>query len=130
MTPRRLVLIVSALVSVLVVAGCKKETKLKVTDMDPMTGDFAGERVRFSGHGFSTVKREVEVFFGTKKARVLRIEGDNTIVVDAPGGEVNEEVEVLLIFEPGGEYTVPKKFKYVKKEAADVGDLDTTPDKK
>jgi hypothetical protein len=126
MTPRRLLLIVSAL---LLLAACKKETKLKVTDMDPMTGDFTGERVTFSGHGFRTVQREVEVFFGTRKGYVRRI-SDDEIVVDAPGGEVNEEVEVLLIFEPGGEYTVPKKFKYVKHEAADVGDLDTSSKKK
>jgi len=128
MTPRRLLIIVSTL---LLLVACKKETKLKVTDMSPMTGDFGGERVTFKGHGFSSGgKREVEVYFGAKKAHVLRVEGDDTIIVDAPGGEVNQEVEVLLIFEPGGEYTVPKKFKYVKHEAADVGDLDTSTDGK
>ncbi len=125
MSPRRLLIIVSALL-LLGLAACKKETKLKVTDMSPMNGDFGGERVTFKGHGFATGgKREIEVFFGDKKAHVLRVEGDDTIIVDAPGGEVNQEVEVLIIFEPGGEITLPKKFKYVKHEAADVGDLNT-----
>ncbi len=127
MSPRSLRPVLLVLFVLGALLGCKKETKLKVTDMDPMQGDFGGQRVTFKGHGFSTPnKRDVEVYFGDKKAHVLRVEGDDEILVDAPGGEVGSEVEVLLIFEPGGEITLPKKFKYVKHENADVGDLDTS----
>ncbi len=105
--------------------GCKDDPKLKVTGFDPQQGDFAGgERVTITGNRFTKDGvRNAKVYFGNKAADVIKFEGDDKLIVKAPAGNPGEEVDILIIFEPGGEITPPQKFKYTVPSQADVKDL-------
>jgi hypothetical protein len=108
-----------------VLGGCKDDPKLKVTRFEPTEGDFAGgERVTIYGNRFAKDGvRNAKVYFGNKEADVIKFEGDDKLIVKAPAGNPGEEVDILIIFEPGGEITPPQKFKYVAPTQADVKDL-------
>jgi len=133
MSPRRAVLLVLV---VLLLGACKEDKKLKVTGIDPSTGDFQGGTVvTFKGNRFTKDgSRRVTVFFGNdgdwEKADFIRFRGDDEFMVRAPGGEAGKTVDVLITFEPGGEIRLRQKFKYVERDMPDVGDLDTDQKKK
>jgi hypothetical protein len=38
------------------------------------------------------------------------------MIVEAPGGKVGEKVDVLIIFEPGGEIKLPKAYTFIDKQ--------------
>ena len=116
------------LVSLLALGGCNDDKKLKVFGLDPKTGDFnGGQTVRIKGNGFQADGNPlaVKVYFGNRQASVIRFDGDSDLYVTAPGGKKGEVVDVLVIFQPGGE--TPKsdamKFTYVEPSTTDVDDL-------
>ena len=119
----------------LVLAACGGEdTKLKVTGIEPEKGDvMGGTYVRIKGNRFiADGARNAKVYFGTRQGTVVRWASDNELIVEAPGGKAGEKVDVLIIFEPGGELKIPKGFEFVEKanEGASVDDLDTSKVKK
>ena len=103
---------------VLVGAACGKEdTKLKVTGIEPETGDFqGGTYVRIKGNRFlADGARIAKVYFGTRQGTVVRFASDSELIVEAPGGKPNEKVDVLIIFDPGGQLKVKDGFTFVEK---------------
>jgi len=116
---------------VIAFAACgSSDTKLKVTGLDPDKGDVdGGTYVRIKGNRFiADGARNAKVYFGSRQGTVVRFASDSELIVEAPGGKPDENVDVLIIFEPGGELKIPHGFTFVEKGAAQpmkVDDLDT-----
>jgi hypothetical protein len=112
---------------VLGLAACGSEdTKLKVTGIEPEQGDVnGGQFVQVSGNGFITPARSAKIYFGNRQGTVSRFASNNLMIVEAPGGKAGEKVDVLIIFEPGGEIRIPHAFEYVEKDTTvpSVNDL-------
>jgi hypothetical protein len=125
---RHIVLLVSLVLGLAVACG-NTDTKLKVTDIDPNKGDSeGGQFVTIYGNRFTADgARNAKVYFGKRQGTVSRFKSDTELIVEAPGGTPNETVDVLIVFEPGGELTIPKGFTFVEKneKAPSVNDLDT-----
>ena len=119
-----------SLVFALAAACGSSDTKLKVTGIEPEKGDVeGGTYVRIKGNRFiADGARNAKVYFGSRQGTVVRFASDSELIVEAPGGKSNEVVDVLIIFEPGGELKIPKGFTFVEKTttAPSVGDLNTT----
>jgi hypothetical protein len=116
-------------------AACGSEdTKLKVTGIEPEKGDVnGGTYVRIKGNRFlEDGARNAKVYFGSRQGTVIRFASDSELIVEAPGGKPNEVVDVLIIFEPGGELKIPKGFTFVEKHEGtpSVDDLDISKVKK
>jgi hypothetical protein len=123
------------LLLVLVLAACGSEdTKLKVTGIEPEKGDInGGTYVRIKGNRFlADGARNAKVYFGSRQGTVIRFASDKELIVEAPGGKPNEVVDVLIIFEPGGEMKIQKGFTFIEKkeETLEIDDLDTSKVKK
>src|ERR1700709_280601 len=91
-------------------AACgSSDTKLRVTGIEPDKGDVeGGTYVRIKGNRFiADGARNAKVYFGSRQGTVVRSASDSELIVEAPGGKANETVDVLIIFEPGGELKVP-----------------------
>ena len=86
-----------------------------VTAVEPSKGDAAGgTMVVVKGNRFvSDGARSVKVFFGDRQGSVVRFQGDTELIVQAPSGKERETVDVLLVFQPGGEIRLPKAFTFV-----------------
>jgi hypothetical protein len=112
------------------VACGNNDTKLKVTGMEPEQGDVeGGTYVRIHGNRFlDDGQRNAKVYFGSRQGTVIRFASDSELIVEAPGGKPNETVDVLIIFEPGGELKIPRGFTFVEKHerGPNVNDLDTS----
>jgi len=109
------------------------DTTLKVTGIEPDRGDAdGGQYVKIYGNAFVNPVRIAKVYFGSREGTVDRFASDSEMVVQAPGGKDGETVDVLIIFEPGGEKKIPKAFTFVSKNttAPSVNDLDTNKDEK
>ena len=116
-------------------AACGSEdTKLKVTGIEPEKGDVnGGTYVRIKGNRFlADGARNAKVYFGTRQGTVIRFASDSELIVEAPGGKVNEKVDILIIFEPGGEMKIKNGFEFVEKntDTPGVESLDTSKVKK
>jgi hypothetical protein len=116
---------------VLALAACGgNDAKLKVTGLDPDKGDVdGGTYVRIHGNRFiADGARNAKVYFGSRQGTVIRFASDSELIVEAPGGKVNETVDVLIIFEPGGELKIPHGFTFIEKNtrAPTVQDLNTS----
>jgi hypothetical protein len=111
------------------VAACGgNDGKLKVFGISPNIGDaMGGQYVVIRGQNFQKQARTAKVFFGNNQGNVVRFSGNNDaseLIVQAPGGTAGESVDVLVVFEPGGELPIISKgFTYVEKKAIDVQDL-------
>lgn len=115
------------------VACGSSDTKLKVTGIEPDKGDaHGGTLVAIKGSRFvADGVRNAKVYFGSRPGTILRFANDSELRVQAPGGKVNETVDVLIVFEPGGELKLPNAFTFVEKgERLKVEDLDISRDKK
>ena len=114
-------------------AGCGNDNpKLLVTGIEPQKGA-DGTYVRIHGNRFTADgPRNVKVYFGGQPAQIDRFESDSELIVTAPGGKVNDVVDVLIVFDPGGRMTLPKAFRYVEKNdtGPSVDDLNINPNKK
>lgn len=122
--------ILSILALVVALAACgSSDTKLKVTGIEPEKGDIeGGTYVRIKGNRFiADGARNAKVYFGSRQGTVVRFASDSELIVEAPGGKPNEQVDVLIIFEPGGELRIPHGFTFVEKTntPAQVQDLNT-----
>jgi hypothetical protein len=129
---RRLVLPVLLL---LAIGACSdKDTKLKVTGIEPEKGDVdGGTYVRIKGNRFiDDGPRNAKVYFGSRQGTVVRFASDSELIVEAPGGKPNEKVDVLIIFDPGGQLTIKDGFTFVEKNdaPATVDDLNINKPKK
>ena len=110
-----------------------KDTTLEVTGLDRNEGDAAGGTyVRIYGNGFITPVRSAKVYFGSARSAPPRFASDSEMVVEAPGGKPGETVDVLIIFEPGGEKKLTHAFTFKEKNngGMSVDDLTNQGDKK
>jgi hypothetical protein len=90
---------------------------LVVTALDPASGDIdGGSYVRILGHGFLDPPRQAKIWFGSAKGTIIRFASDTELIAEAPGGKLGEVVDVLVVFEPGGEIKLPKAFTFVDKQ--------------
>jgi hypothetical protein len=105
------------------------DTTLKVTGIEPEKGDVeGGTYVRIKGNRFiADGARNAKVYFGSRQGTVIRFASDSELIVEAPGGKPNETVDVLILFEPGGELKISHGFTFVEKntQAPTVDDLNT-----
>jgi hypothetical protein len=125
-----LVALALALALALAVVACgNTDTKLKVTGIDPDKGDVeGGQYVHIYGNRFvADGARNAKVYFGSRQGTVVRFANDGDLIVQAPGGKPGEVVDVLVIFDPGGELRISKAFTFVEKNTAgpSVDDLNT-----
>ena len=111
-------------------AACGNDNpKLLATGIEPQKGS-DGTYVRIHGNRFTADgPRSVKVYFGGQAAQIDRFESDSELIVTAPGGKVNDVVDVLIVFDPGGRMTLPKAFRYVEKNDSvpSVEDLNINP---
>jgi hypothetical protein len=121
----------------LAAAACgETDRTLKVTGLEPENGDINGDtHVIIKGNRFvADGPRKADVYFGTqqsgyRKGTVVRFASDKQLIVRTPGGKQGEVVDVLVMFEPGGQLRIPNAFTYVEKGAGpSVNDL-TAPEK-
>ena len=104
--------------------GCgETDRKLKVTGLEPTKGDVeGGTYVVIKGNRFmKDGPRNAKVYFGSRQGSVVRFQSDSELIVQAPGGKADEIVDVLVIFDPGGQLKIPNAFKFIDK--ADGGGL-------
>jgi hypothetical protein len=115
-------------------AACGNDNpQLLVTGIEPQKGA-DGTYVRIHGNRFTADgPRNVKVYFGGQPAQIDRFESDSELIVTAPGGKVNDVVDVLIVFDPpGARKVLPKAFRYIEKNETgpSVEDLNTNPNKK
>ena len=104
--------------------GCSEDTTLKITRLSRSSGS-PGETLNIYGTGFqSSGRKDVKVFFGTKKAKVKGFKGNTQMTVTVPGGiEFGKTVDIKVVFEPGGELTYEKAFTYAVPTVGDPNEL-------
>jgi len=117
-------------IMLLAIGACgDKDTKLKVTGIEPEKGDVeGGTYVRIKGNRFTEDgPRNAKVYFGSRQGTVVRFASDSELIVEAPGGKPNEKVDILIIFDPGGQLKIKDGFTFVEKNDSvpSVGDLNT-----
>lgn len=117
-------------VGLLAASACGSENpKLMVTGLEPEKGDMqGGTTVRIKGNRFTADgPRTAKVYFGGRPGTVAGFESDKVLVVQAPGGKANEVVDVLIVFDPGGQLKIPAGFRFVEKNQnmPSVEDLNT-----
>jgi hypothetical protein len=97
-------------------AGSAAAPALAVTGLDPEKGDpKGGTYVRVIGTAFQSEERTAKVFFGSKEGKVVKIQNDTEMIVEAPAGKPGK-VDVRVVFEPGGEQKLEGAFTYEKKK--------------
>ncbi len=123
----------------LAAAACgETDRTLKVTGLEPDRGDINGDtHVIIKGNRFvADGPRKADVYFGTqqtgfRKGTVVRVASAKPRLVEAPGGKPGEVVDVLVMFEPGGQLRIPNAFTYVEKGGGpSINDLDINKDKR
>ena len=75
-------------------AACgNKDTKLKVTGIEPEKGDAeGGTYVRIKGNRFiADGARNAKVYFGSRQGTVVRFASDSELIVEAPGGKAERD---------------------------------------
>ncbi len=116
----RYVLLLAALVPLaLGSAACEEEKGLKIKSISPKTGpaDGAGS-ITIHGNGFKQAgSMGVKIYFGDKKARFLRYEGDKKMIVTAPPGDIGQTVDVQVIFDDGRQHKFPEAYSYIDPKA-------------
>jgi hypothetical protein len=115
--------------------GCgETDRKLKVTGLEPTKGDVeGGTYVVIKGNRFmKDGPRNAKVYFGSRQGSVVRFQSDSELIVQAPGGKADESVDVLVIFDPGGQLKIPNAFKFIDKSdtGPTIDDLAPGKDKK
>ena len=103
----------------LAMPACDKEEGLKIKSISPKSGppDGAGA-VTIHGNGFESGGAQgVTVYFGEKKARFLRFDGDTKMVVVPPAGDEGQVVDVMVVFGDAREHRFPAAYKYIDPKA-------------
>ena len=121
--------------SMVLAGACGNDNpKLVITGIEPDKGDVGGgTSVHIHGNRFRAEgPRNVKVYFGGHEAHVDRFLSDDELIVQTPGGKLNESVDVLIVFDPGGKVNLPNAFRYIEKSQTgpSVDDLNINPDKK
>ena len=100
--------------------GRPHASHLEITGIEPEIGDAAGGTyVRIRGDRFvADGPRYAKVYFGSRQGTVVRFASDNELIVEAPGGQPNQTVDVLVIFEPGGEVKLIDAFTFQDRPGA------------
>lgn len=114
-TSKRIVLLAALVFLSVGSLGCDGEKGLKIKGITPKTGpaDGAGS-VTILGNGFKEGGAlGVQVYFGDKKARFLRFDGDDKMSVIPPPGEVGQSVDVQVVFGDGREHKFPGAYTYI-----------------
>ena len=134
LSPRLSPRLSAALLLLGLAAACDKDNpKLLVTGIEPDKGDVGGGTyVRIHGNRFiAEGPRSVKVYFGGHEAQVDRFVSDTELIVVAPGGKLNDVVDVLVVFDPGGKAKLSNAYRFVEKgKGATVDDLNTSGGKK
>ncbi len=87
--------------------------RLTVTAIEPTTGaPVGGLPIVVHGEGFMAEARAIQVYFGDAPANVISVDSDSELQIEAPAGEAGVAVDVRLVFEPGGEVTLPRAFTF------------------
>lgn len=94
--------------------------KLAVTSIEPATAAPATVPLVVHGSGFLAESRSVQVYLGETPANVLSIDSDTELQVEVPAGAAGAPVDVKLVFEPGGEITLPHAFTFIASEASEA----------
>jgi hypothetical protein len=111
---------------VLGLTGCEQPKGLLINGFEPKTGPYmGGDPVVFSGHGFTQDGPVgATVWFGGREGRNVRFRGDTELVVDTPGGEIGEAVDIIIKFDDGRSKKFDKAYTYVDPQAGfGVGEL-------
>ena len=110
------------LVLVVGLAACgNNDTKLRVTGLDPNTGDAdGGSYLKVHGNGFlAHGTPAAKIYFNNTQGTVVRFASDTEMIAQAPGMpngvKVGEPVDVLITFEGNGEIKLPKAYSFVVK---------------
>ncbi len=135
LAPSRALALVAGLCLIGGGAACgETDRKLKVTGLEPEKGDIeGGTYVVIKGNRFmKDGPRNAKVYFGSRQGTVVRFQSDSELIVQAPGGKPDEVVDVLIIFDPGGQLKISNGFKFVDKSdtGPSIQDLDTSKVKK
>jgi hypothetical protein len=95
----------------------KAGKRLAITDLEPMQGDAAGGTyVKLTGSNFiADGPRQAKIYFGSRQGTIVRFQSDSALIAMAPAGKPGDTVDVLVIFEPGGQLEIPKAFTYVER---------------
>jgi hypothetical protein len=114
------------------IACGEEDKKLKVTNIEPDKGDSAGgSYVSIKGNRFlADGPRTAKVYFGTTQGSVIQYQSDSEMIVRAPGGEAGKTVDVLIVFEPGGEIRIKNAFKFYDKKKSGGATIDDIAPKK
>ncbi len=101
--------------------------KLVITSLTPDKGDHEGgtyvvlKGARFIKDG----PRQLKIYFGNMQGTVVRFQSDSEVIVQAPAGKLGDTVDILAVFDPGGQLKLPKVFTYVDRgNDPSVDDLD------
>lgn len=92
------------------------EAALAITAVTPERGDVeGGTYVTIKGRGFlEDGPRQAKVYFGSRQGSVVRFVNDGELIVQAPGGKPGEKLDVLVVFDPGGEVRLKQAFELVE----------------
>ncbi|HEX4449556.1 MAG TPA: IPT/TIG domain-containing protein [Kofleriaceae bacterium] len=99
-------------------AGADPAPRLSVKAIEPATGDVdGGTYCRITGSRFiADGPRSAKVYFGSRQGTIVRFASDTELIVEAPGGSAGATVDVLVIFEPGGELKMPHAFTFAARD--------------
>jgi hypothetical protein len=88
---------------------------LAISSVAPEKGDAAGGTyVVLKGQRFvKDGPRSLKVYFGSRQGTVVRFQSDTEVIVQAPGGKPGEVVDILVIFDPGGQLALKQAFMFV-----------------
>jgi hypothetical protein len=105
-----------ALLLLAVGGGCSEKQGLRITGIEPNIGTHNGAtQVTIRGGGFQEGgAKGVKVYFGEKQARVIGFVGNDVLRVEAPAGDINKTVDVLLVFDDSRNLTFEKAFTYTE----------------
>jgi len=86
---------------------------VRVSAVEPHNGSPAGgQPITLRGAGFMSESRAIEVYFGDTPANIITVPSDTEVQVEAPSGAAGATVDVRVVFEPGGEQTLPGAFTF------------------
>ncbi len=105
--------------------ACGQEEGLRITKLEPKSGTYlGGDTVTIFGSGFQAEgARDVIVYFGTNKAKVLAFDGDTKLRVQAPSGTKGKTVEITLIFGDSRKFSYPDAYTFIEPSGIKVDDL-------
>jgi hypothetical protein len=96
--------------------GCSEgSSKLSVTGLKPKIGPYiGGDPVTITGSGFQTPGPQgMKVYFGKKEAKRVVLVSDTELRVEPPAGDIEQTVDVEVVFDDARAAKLPKAYKYI-----------------